>query len=49
MIYVKIFNQGEIPAMPSGFRHVFAKEGRKWVTLIDWTMPIRLTPNQTRD
>ena len=33
----RIYNEGDIPALPSGWRTVFAKEGRKWVEVTDWT------------
>jgi hypothetical protein len=34
----RLFNQGDIPALPDGWRSVIAlPPGRKWITIIDWT------------
>lgn len=37
MIY-RIFNQGEIPQLATGYRSVIALQpGRKWIKIIDWS------------
>lgn len=38
MSLYRIFNQGEVPNLGTGWRSVVAlTPGRKWITILDWT------------
>lgn len=37
MTLYSVFNSGQLPHLAHGYRSFIAMEGRKWVTVVDWT------------